>query len=212
MLGLLVRYAAPILISLALGSGGLGAWWFDWTDYKSAILITVAAGLVIYFLTSKSELGKIAAAAVICVACYFKGRIDESWQTQAAIDNAVAVTHDEYKEAKDQEQARIAAINREAEQKAAIDRLTWAAERAKLRSELKLLQEEAERDKNASRSSLSIDAIDRINSTGLRHKRAGARVPSTSRETEAGESPSLDAPALLPPVRTPSEGNDPTRD
>ena len=170
-----ILYAIPLAIGGALSAGGFSAWLAGWTDYKSAILMVIVIGVVLYAITTNSVIGRVAAALVIVAACYIKGRIDEGLKTEARLEAQAASIHAAYKEATDAERARQASEAEAASQRAEAAKTEWEAERLRLRAELKQLSKGALDDKDAARDAFSVDAINRLNRLRFDRKPSGPR-------------------------------------
>lgn len=194
-LGWLGASAVPVLISLALGGGGLAAWGFDWTDYKTAILGVVVIGASIFLIyvmvTTQSQVIRAGAGLVLVVLLvvsgYYKGRIDEALLTDEKVLAAEIAVHKQYRAATNAELARVAKAKAEAEAQGEAVRVTWTTERDRLRAELKRLQQEAANATNAKRPAFDLPARKRLNC--LRRKPGTPGLPSDCGKAETGETP-----------------------
>jgi len=178
----ILPWVLPGLLSLLIGGGGLGAWAFDLTDWKTAGLLVVAIGLSVTLLWTQSSWARIAIAIVVAGVLYLKGRIDEGISKDLEIatvkkqhEQTVATIHKTYADASEAEKARQETANSEARKRAEEATLVFTEERKSLRAELQRLKTEAANDKEAKRPAFSLDAIDRLNR--LRHAPKSGGIP-----------------------------------
>lgn len=217
--GLLLRWglgavAGWILPGLLLGVGGLSAWWFEWTDWKTVILLIIAIGLIGQLAITQSPWARFAIALVVAGTCYVKGRIDEGLEMdkQLAIQKQahkleVEQIHLTYKQATDAEVRRQAEALQRSREEAERAQGTWETERQQLFDRMERLRKEAADDKSANRPALSADAVNRLNR--LRHERrprAGRGVPADRGKAKARPGALLDATPVPAAATTPLEG------
>lgn len=198
----LLPWVLPGLLSLLVGGGGLGAWAFNLTDWKTAGLLVGAVGLSLVLFWTQSPIARIAIAIVIAATLYLKGRIDENIRGEAELaalkkqhEENVTTIHKTYADASKVEEARQEAANTEARKRADEAKVTFDEERKGLRAELQRLKGEAANDKDAKRPAFSLDAIDRLNR--LRHVPRSGGVPG-SRVSPKNPKTSLLGDAAMP--------------
>lgn len=176
--GFLIPFIVPIGLGLLFGTGSGMAWLFDWTDYKSSILLAATGTALGYMLFleltgSKSPLMRLAMAIILAGACYLKGGIDEGLKTQKKILAAVSQTHETYKKAYNAETERLKRIEVEMVQQAEVDKRLLGQEKYRLRAELIKIKEEAAASATSKERSILIESVDRLNR--LRHDKAAQR-------------------------------------
>jgi len=193
-LGAAIPWLLPGLVAALLGSGGLAAWAFDLTDWKTAILLVISLGLVAQLSMTQSPWARTAIAIVVAGTCYIKGHIDGTIELEQKVQAAVTAVKTQVAAASKAEQERQEAVNKEALERAETEKGELTDERDRLKAELKTIKEEAANDTDANRDALSPAAVERLNR--LRHERRPSGTNRVGGKAKSSERPKLDAPAL----------------
>lgn len=168
MIGFIFRFL-PIILSVAGVVTGLGLnYWFNVTDWETAITFAVALVACVYVSGSSSPFARLGIMLILIIAGYVKGSVDREHELVPEFNRKVAAIHEKYKLASDKEAERQKQANDAALDQARKDKEQYDAEVQKLQEENKQLLEDAAKDKYALRPGLSLDAVDRLNKRRLR--------------------------------------------
>jgi len=193
-LGAIIPWLLPGLVAVLLGGGGITAWAFNLTDWKTAILLVIALGMVAQLSTTQSPWARTAIAIIVAGTCYIKGYIDGNLEVEQKVQAAVSIVKTEVENASKQEIARQEAANILAKEQAEVEKTELTGERDRLRAELKTIQEEAANDPTANQPALGPDAVERVNR--LRHERRPSGPNRVGGKAKDPARPKLDGKAL----------------
>jgi len=193
-LGAVLPWLLPSLVAALIGGGGLAAWGFNLTDWKTAILLVISLGMVAQLAMTNSPWARTIIAIIVAGTCYIKGHIDGNLEVEQRIQAAVTAIKTEVENTSKAEIARQEAINTLAKEQAKVEKTELIDERDRLKAELKTIKEEAANDPTANQPALSSDAVERVNR--LRHERKPSgpnRVGGKAKDTTR---PKLDGAPL----------------
>jgi len=193
-LGAIVPWLLPGLVAALIGGGGLAAWGFNLTDWKTAILLVISLGMVAQLSMTQSPWARTIIAIVVAGTCYIKGHIDGTIEVEQRIQAAVTAIKNEVAAKTKEEQDRQDKVNLLAKEQAEAEKTELTSERDRLKAELKTIQEEAANDPTANQPALGPDAVERVNR--LRHERRPSGPNRVGGKAKDPARPKLDGKAL----------------
>lgn len=169
---LLLRLLPLIIGAVAVG-GGLGLNYFlAVTDWKTAIIFSVALCACLYVGESQSRWSRLLVTVIIGAAAYLVGGVHKEERLKVAYEKEVREIHEAYKSRSDAEIERQRLVNEEALRAAERDKEALDAETKHLSSVIERLRAEAASDPDAKNACLNVDAVRRLNR--LRGLRSGS--------------------------------------